>query len=173
MSAKPRSLLKLDQAYIAVGGREHLTLGRETDIMRVIALRISPRDAGVPSSTHLPTRCRVPTSAHDLPRQSPVGTKPDAHRIGSRAPLGLALRAAELQVCIPMVCPIPQTAGRPLPAYPFPLAGRLSVSLHTLVHGRLTVGVKRHSDSTDALSVKFVLWGIGSKGEPSRAPPWG
>jgi hypothetical protein len=42
-----------------------------------------------------------------------------------------------------MVCPIPQTAGRPLPAYPFPLAGRLSVSLHTLVHGRLTVGVKR------------------------------
>ena len=51
MSAKPRSLLKLDQAYIAVGGREHLTLGRETDIMRVIALRISPRDAEVPSST--------------------------------------------------------------------------------------------------------------------------
>ena len=41
MSAKPRSLLKLDQAYIAVGGREHLTLERETDIMRVIALRIS------------------------------------------------------------------------------------------------------------------------------------
>jgi len=34
-----------------VGGREHLTLGRETDIMRVIALRISPRDAEVPSST--------------------------------------------------------------------------------------------------------------------------
>ena len=82
---------------------------------------------------YLPTRCRVPSSAHDLPRLSPVGTKPDAHRIGSRAPLGLALRAAELQVCIPMVCPIPQTAGRPLPAYPFPLAGRLSVSLHTLV----------------------------------------
>ena len=49
--AKPRSLLKLDQAYIAVGGREHLTLERETDIMRVIALRISPRDAEVPSST--------------------------------------------------------------------------------------------------------------------------
>ena len=94
---------------------------------------------------YLPTRCRVPTSAHDLPRLSPVGTKPDAHRIGSRAPLGLALRAAELQACIPMVCPIPQTAGRTLPAYPFPLAGRLSVSLHTLVHGRLTVGVKRHS----------------------------
>ena len=92
---------------------------------------------------YLPTRCRVPSSAHDLPRLSPVGTKPDAHRIGSRAPLGLALRAAELQVCIPMVCPIPQTAGRTLPAYPFPLAGRLSVSLHTLVHGRLTVGVKR------------------------------
>ena len=42
-----------------------------------------------------------------------------------------------------MVCPIPQTAGRTLPAYPFPLAGRLSVSLHTLVHGRLTLGVKR------------------------------
>jgi hypothetical protein len=51
VSAKPRSLLKLDQAYIAVGGREHLTLERETDIMRVIALRISPRDAEVPSST--------------------------------------------------------------------------------------------------------------------------
>ena len=51
MSAKPRSLLKLDQAYIAVGGREHLTLERETDIMRVTALRISPRDAEVPSST--------------------------------------------------------------------------------------------------------------------------
>ena len=96
---------------------------------------------------YLPTRCRVPSSAHDLPRLSPVGTKPDAHRIGSRAPLGLALRAAELQVCIPMVCPIPQTAGRPLPAYPFPLAGRLSVSLHTLVHGRLTVGVKRQTQS--------------------------
>ena len=31
--------LKLDQAYIAVGGREHLTLVRETDIMRIIALR--------------------------------------------------------------------------------------------------------------------------------------
>ena len=51
MSAKPRSLLKLDQAYITVGGREHFTLVRETDIMRTIALRISPRDAEVPSST--------------------------------------------------------------------------------------------------------------------------
>jgi hypothetical protein len=35
----------------AIGPLQHLTLGRETDIMRVIALRISPRDAGVPSST--------------------------------------------------------------------------------------------------------------------------
>ena len=42
VSAKPRSLLKLDQAYIAVGGREHLTLVRETDIMRTIALRNLP-----------------------------------------------------------------------------------------------------------------------------------
>ena len=145
MSAKPRSLLKLDQAYIAVGGREHLTFERETDIMRVIALRISPRDAEVPSSTLSADEMQgaefSTRSASSISRWD----KPDAHRIGSRAPLGLALRAAELQVCIPMVCPIPQTAGRTLPAYPFPLAGRLSVSLHTLVHGRLTVGVKRHS----------------------------
>ena len=56
MSAKPRSLQKLDQAYIAVGGREHLTLERETDIMRAIALRISPREM---------QRCRL--QAHNLP----------------------------------------------------------------------------------------------------------
>ena len=128
-----------------IGPLQHLNLERETDIMRVIALRISPPEMQrCLVALYLPTRCRVPSSAHDLPRLSPVGTnvgtKPDAHRIGSRAPLGLALRAAELQVCIPMVCPISQTAGRPLPAYPFPLAGRLSVSLHTLVHGRLTGG---------------------------------
>jgi hypothetical protein len=45
VSAKPRSLLKLDQAYIAVGRREHLTLVRETDIMRTIgiALRNLPK----------------------------------------------------------------------------------------------------------------------------------
>jgi hypothetical protein len=36
------ALLKLDQAYIAVGGREHLPLVRETDIMRTIALRNLP-----------------------------------------------------------------------------------------------------------------------------------
>jgi len=34
-----------------IGPLQHLTLERETDIMRVIALRISPRDAEVPSST--------------------------------------------------------------------------------------------------------------------------
>ena len=59
MSAKPRSLLKLgDQAYIAVGGREHLTLVRETDIMRTIALR------------NLPQSCRgaeLRTHSHNLP----------------------------------------------------------------------------------------------------------
>jgi acyl-coenzyme A synthetase/AMP-(fatty) acid ligase len=58
VSAKPRSLLKLDQAYIAVGGREHFSLDRETDIMRAIALRISPREMQRCRLAHnLPTRC--------------------------------------------------------------------------------------------------------------------
>ena len=66
----PRSLLKLDQAYIAVGGREHLTLVRETDIMRIIALRNiypcremqQPACRGVPGSTQIAQKiylCRV------------------------------------------------------------------------------------------------------------------
>jgi hypothetical protein len=74
-----------------IGPLQHFTLERETDIMRTcmrtIALRISPRDAEVPSSTQSAYemhRCRV---AHNLPRLSPVGTNRDAHRIGSRFPL--------------------------------------------------------------------------------------
>ena len=62
MSAKPRSLLKLDQAYIAVGGREHVTLDRETDIMRTIALRQSPTEL---------QRCLVAHSLH--PMYLPLG----------------------------------------------------------------------------------------------------
>ena len=138
--AKPRSLLKLDQAYITVGGREHFTLVRETDIMRTIALRISPRDAEVPSSTQ------------SAPYVSPVGTNQDAHRIDSRIPLGprsyLDPRAAELPICsmYPHVAIRPISAnGRetspriPLPPYVPP--GRATdgsadcLSLHTLVDG--------------------------------------
>ena len=93
------------------------------------------RGAEVPSSTHLPL--------------SPVGIHQDAHRLDSRTPLGLEHRAAELPICIPMVCPITQTAGTDVsPHIPSP-PGRADgsadcLSLHTLVHGRLTVGVKRH-----------------------------
>ena len=60
------------------------------------------------------TICRgaeVPSSTH-LPPLSPVGIHQDAHRLDSRTPLGLEHRAAELPICIPMVCPISQTAGR-------------------------------------------------------------
>jgi hypothetical protein len=55
----PANVLKLDQAYIAVGGRDlrrgHLALIGELDIMRPIALRISPRGAEVLSSTQSAT----------------------------------------------------------------------------------------------------------------------
>ena len=101
MSAKPRSLLKLDQAYIAVGGREHLTLVRETDIMRTIVRRKSPpelqrcrlehsicRDAEVPSSTQ---------SALYLP----LGLIRMRIEQIRESPLGLDPRAAELPICIP------------------------------------------------------------------------
>jgi hypothetical protein len=80
---------------------------------------------------NLPTRCRVPSPAHDLPRLSPVGTKPDAHRIGSRATLGLALRAAELQVCMPNTPNGRETSPRiPLPP------GRATVCLSSHVGSR-------------------------------------
>ncbi len=149
MSAKPRSLLKLDQAYIAVGGREHFTLERETDIMCTIALRISPRDAEVPSSTqsaYKMHRCRV---AHNLPRLSPVGTNRDAHRIGSRFPLGPRSPSSITPDMYPDGMPNIPNGRETSPRIPFP-PGQADgsadcLSLHTLVHGRLTVGVKRHS----------------------------
>ena len=131
------------------------------------ASTISPRDAEVPSSTQSADEmlwCRV---AHNLARLSPVRTNRDAHRIGSRFPL-LALGPRSPSSITPDMYPygmpnIPN--GRETsPRIPFP-PGRADgsadcLSLHTLVHNRLTVGVKRHSRSTqcgasvrDALSV--------------------
>ena len=135
MSAKPRSLLKLDQAYIAVGGREHLTLERETDIMRTIALRISPRDTEVPIGTQSAyeiQRCRV---AHDLPRLSPVGTNRDAHRIGSRFPLGPRSPSSITPDMYPHGMPNIPNGRETSPRIPFPPGRadwlrRLSVSSH-------------------------------------------
>ena len=150
VSAKPRSLLKLDQAYIAVGVGGNTSLSKERPTSCAPLRCESPPEMQRCRVAHnLPTRCRVPTSAHNLPHLSPVGTKPDAHRIGSRAPLGLDPRAAELQTCVsPWYAQYPN--GRETsPRIPLP-PGRADgsakcLSLHTLVHGRLTVGVKRHS----------------------------
>ena len=53
MSATTRSLLKLDQAYIAVGGRDHLALIAESlTSCAPCAPRISRRGTEVPSSTY-------------------------------------------------------------------------------------------------------------------------
>ena len=110
------------------GGWAGTLLSRQRDRhhARHCASNLPQRDAEVPISTQSADemhRCRV---AHNLPHLSPVGINRDAHRIGSRTPLGLDPRAAELPICIPMVCPISQTAGRHLPAYPFPLAGLMA-----------------------------------------------
>ena len=53
MSATTRSLLKLDQAYIAVGGRDHLTL--IVDTLRDIALS---RELDPPRCKGSELRCR-------------------------------------------------------------------------------------------------------------------
>ena len=53
MSATTRSLLKLDQAYIAVGGRDHLTL--IVDTLRDIALS---RELDPPRCKGAELRCR-------------------------------------------------------------------------------------------------------------------
>ena len=121
VSAKPRSLLKLDQAYIAVGGREHLTLVRETDIMRTIVRRKSPPELQRCRLEHSICRdAEVPSSTQSAPL-SPVGVNQDAHRTDSRIPLGPRSPSSIAPDMYPhMVCPIPQTAGRRLPAYPFP-----------------------------------------------------
>ena len=53
VSATTRSLLKLDQAYIAVGGRDHLTL--IVDTLRDIALS---RELDPPRCKGAELRCR-------------------------------------------------------------------------------------------------------------------
>ena len=126
-----------------MGGREHFTLDREIDNPTSCApLRFeSPPEMmhrpEVPSSTQSADemhRCRV---AHNLPHLSPVGINQDAHRIGSRIPLGPRSPSSRTPEMSPRI--------------PFP-PGRADgsadcLSLHTLVHGRLTVGVKRQFDS--------------------------
>jgi hypothetical protein len=72
--------------------------------MRAIALRISPGDAEVPSSTQSADEMHGADFSTKSASSISRGTKPDAHRIGSRAPLGLDPRAAELQICVHMVC---------------------------------------------------------------------
>ena len=84
---------------------QHLTLVRETDIMRTIALRKSPPElckvAGADLSTQSAEmqRCRV---AHNLPPYLPSGLIRMRIEQIRESPLGLDPRAAELPIC--MVC---------------------------------------------------------------------
>ena len=98
-----------------------LTLVRETDIMRTIALRKSPPELQRCRLEHSICRdAEVPSSTQSAPL-SPVGVNQDAHRTDSRIPLGPRSPSSIAPDMYPhMVCPIPQTAGRRLPAYPFP-----------------------------------------------------
>ena len=86
---------------------------------------------------NLPTRCMVPTSAHNLPRLSPVGTKPDAHRIGSRgAPLGPRSLSSRTPDMYPHGMPdIPNGGGTSPRISPSPLAGLLMAPLSVSSRG--------------------------------------
>ena len=82
----------------------------------------------VPSSTQSPS---------SISRWDQSGSASNRFEI-RESPLGLELRAADLPICIPMVCPISQTAGRHLhisPHLPSPLAGLLMAPLSVSSRG--------------------------------------
>ncbi len=97
MSAKPRSLLKLDQAYIAVGAGWAGTLISERPTS-YHPEHLSQRDRHhiIPWTSCAPLRfesppqrgAEVPSSTQSGPTVSPVGINQDAHRLDSRIPLG-------------------------------------------------------------------------------------
>jgi hypothetical protein len=100
------------------------------------ASTISPRDAEVPSSTQSADEmlwCRV---AHNLARLSPVGTNRDAHRIGSRFPLGPRSPSSITPDMYPHGMPnIPNGGGTSPRISPSPLAGLLMAPLSVSSRG--------------------------------------
>ena len=139
MSAKPRSLLKLDQAYIAVGGREHLTLVRETDIMdhaHHCASEISPRAAEVP--THQHSICRdaeVPSSTQSAP-YLPLGLiSMRIEQIRESSPWASIPEQQSSRYVSPWYAQYPKRQGDVSPHTPSPLAGLLMAPLSVSSHG--------------------------------------
>ena len=111
------------------------------------ASEISPRrqSGNTEVPTHQHTICRdaeVPSSTQSAP-YLPLGLIRMRIEQIRESPLGLDPRAAELPICIPMVCPISQTAGRRLPAYPFPPGRATDGSAVSLFTRWFTV--KRHT----------------------------
>ena len=119
-----------------------LTLVRETDIMRTIALRKSPPDSCRGGRTSVPrlehSICRdaeVPSSTQSAP-YLPLGLIRMRIEQIRESPLGLDPRAAELPICIPTwYAQYPKRQGDLSPHTPSPLAGLLMAPLSVSSRG--------------------------------------